>query len=339
MITLAGPLAVSPMEAARYTISGVPNFPERKDHLKEFGYKMLENVGDAVISDEDIGAKALKEKAIDKYKKYQNEKALNRREKALYKNMGGYAEEKPMVSLAGEFAETTPMPAPNYANIDAPQIQRGSGGNMAKDMAMKVGMKMAMSAMGIPPVFNEGGYVPQYANEGMMPNVEVIPAPAPDPLDSYYSELGDQLQDKPPVPFMLSPMLNMLGVGAQDSSGFDYGQMPVYSDLGVPSAFPPSFIDRSPDQDFFDNGGALIAPPQDYNLPQDGNFNIEENEKRLKELDKQIEMMKEKLKNLREKQAIDNENMFKEDIERGYVPGAGYASLPMDKDNITKLMS
>ncbi len=39
MITLAGPLAVSPMEAARYNISGVPNFPEKKITLKNLGIK------------------------------------------------------------------------------------------------------------------------------------------------------------------------------------------------------------------------------------------------------------------------------------------------------------
>ena len=518
MIKLAGPMAVSPMEAARYTISGVPNFPERKDHLTELGYGVLDKVGNEIITDEDIGAKAQKNRLkeyialtkLDKelvenyeplnfnkggvvhakdgymgyhfpvpsdmnmpsderkmeakiigdkikerrkniynyltdinplghnaFERLQDEVMENkypagkipvpadmnmpsderkmqakivadkRKEKRKnmyeyltniiidrnpfgsaarerlqddamegkyldentgvyipyydvpspsYYNVGGYAEEQnPIVSLAGEYAETTPMPAPDYKNIDAPQTQGGGGsstGNMAKNMAMKMGMKMAANAIlpGSGMIFNRGGHVPQYANEGVMrAGYEDGPAflrPFAKKLDNffnynrypneddglynYYSELGDQLQDKPPVSFWLSPLLNKLGVGAQDSSGFDYGQMPIddspYEKYHAPIGNHdyPMYI-APPDGSGYE--GDINAPPPKHfwGLPPEP---IEEN-----------------LEELKRQEAIDNENKFKGLIEKGYIDGAGYANRgghvgpPMTKEYIRKLMS
>jgi len=455
MIKLAGPMAVSPMEAARYTISGVPNFPERKDHLTELGYGVLDKVGNEIITDEDIGAKAQKNRlkeyiALTKLDKelVENYEPLNfnkggvvhakdgymgyhfpvpsdmnmpsderkmqakivadkRKEKRKnmyeyltniiidrnpfgsaarerlqddamegkyldentgvyipyydvpspsYYNVGGYAEEQnPIVSLAGEYAETTPMPAPDYKNIDAPQTQGGGGsstGNMAKNMAMKMGMKMAANAIlpGSGMFLNKGGHVPQYANEGVMrAGYEDGPAflrPFAKKLDNffnynrypneddglynYYSELGDQLQDKPPVSFWLSPLLNKLGVGAQDSSGFDYGQMPIddspYEKYHAPIGNHdyPMYI-APPDGSGYE--GDINAPPPKHfwGLPPEP---IEEN-----------------LEELKRQEAIDNENKFKGLIEKGYIDGAGYANRgghvgpPMTKEYIRKLMS
>ena len=184
MIKLAGPLAVAPMQAANYTISGVPNFPERKDHLEELGYGVLDKVGNEIITDEDIGAKAQKEKIMDMYNLMTQKDIftypLNKNKGGvIHANVGGYAEEQnPIVSLAGEYAETTPMPAPDYKNIEAPQTQGGGGsstGNMAKNMAMKMGMKRAANAIlpGSGMIFNRGGHVPKgplYAEEGLTPD-------------------------------------------------------------------------------------------------------------------------------------------------------------------------
>lgn len=424
ILSLAGPLAVTPMEAARYTISGVPNFPERKNHLKEFGYGMLDKAGDAIIQDEDIGAKAqaqmvrdyfalrkldkeLKDNfdplmplslnmggripvyAEDGYMGYRfpvpkdmnmpsderkmqakiiGDKIKERRkniyeylidinpfgsaafqrlqDKAMenkyldektgvyipyydapfpsYYNMGGYAEEKPMVSLAGEYATTTPMPAPNYSNIDAPQIQRGSGGNMAKDMAMKMGMKMAMTAMGIPPVFNEGGYVPQYANEGMMPvgYKEDFPGIAGFSLLRPFVKGMDKLfgYDRYPNESGNVPMYEIPEVEV----------IPLPNPESEMKGPPPDMPYYDPPRDFYDN------PPR---APLTDPSELEQNQKRIEDIDRQIEEIEKRIEELKRKEAIENENMFKKSIEEGQIPGAGYASLPMDKKNITRLMS
>lgn len=325
ILSLAGPLAVTPMEAARYTISGVPNFPERKNYLKEFGYGMLDKAGDAIIQDEDIGAKAQAQMVKDYFALKKLDKELEDNFdplKPLSLNMGGYAEEKPFVSLAGQYADTTPMPAPNYSNIDAPQIQRGSGGDMAKDMAMKVGMKMAMTAMGIPPVFNEGGYVPQYANEGMMP--------------VGYKE------DFPGIAgfSLLRPFVK----GMDKLFGYDRypnesGNMPITPEIEViPLPTPENEMKGPPlDMPYYD-------PPRDFydnppRAPLTDPSELEQNQKRIEDIDRQIEAIEKRIEELKKQEQIDNENKFKGLIEEGYIPGAGYASLPMDKENITRLMS
>ena len=175
MIVLAGPMAMDKMKAPNYQITSVPSFKEPKNYVEELAMKAADSSIDALVKDEDIGAKATLKNLRDMYTryKYDDEEDINPADMTYYKNRGMMLEEDDsIVKLAAENIDAPKLEMPDY-KVDAPnQSSKGGGSNFAKDMAMKIGMKMAMSAMGIPPIFNKGGLAPKYAEHGAMTDKE-----------------------------------------------------------------------------------------------------------------------------------------------------------------------
>ena len=164
MIVLAGPMAGQQMKAPSYSISSVPKFERPENFLRELGMKAAESSIDELVKDEDIGAKVvkdkLKEKAIEEYYKYRPEmgrsiSGMVDNSNYAYYNRGMMPEEDDsIVKLAGNELEKPMLDAPDYGDIDVPEVDRGMSNT---DVALKILTAFA----------NEGGITPKYAQKGM----------------------------------------------------------------------------------------------------------------------------------------------------------------------------
>jgi len=163
MIVLAGPMAADRMEAPNYQIRSVPTFREPKNYLEELAMKTADSSIDALVKDEDIGAKAMVDKLKDKYDEYKLLKKYEGIDDFSYYNRGMMPEkDDSIINLAAEDLKEPELTPPSYKPEEVEQDRGKSKGEVAADIGIKL--------LGL--FLNKGGLAPKYAEHGTMTDKE-----------------------------------------------------------------------------------------------------------------------------------------------------------------------